>query len=512
MIVGMGAAALVVESAASARERGIAPICEVLSAVTANSAYHGTRLDVRHISAMMETLVAQAESRHGVTRALMAPETVFVSHETYTPARGGSASAEVHALRSVFGEAAGRIVMANTKGFTGHAMAVGIEDVVAVRSPGDGPRPARGQLQGDRPRAGGLEPLARRSVSGTLRVAPCRGLRIADRHVARCAGSRPPTVAGASPKTWASPTASRTRPRSRPGWASSPAMTRRSWRWIAGRCASRTRVRPPGSPGLSRPAAAVPAELEAAFPPAPEPGGSGPIPCRAASAADPVQDRILVLVAEKTGYPRDMLALDLDLEADLGIDTVKQAELFASVREEWGIPRDEKRKLRDYPTLQHVIAFVHQMRPDLGTTSLPTAPVVALPRPVPAAEAPAAAVDSVREKVLALVTEKTGYPPDMLDLDLDLEADLGIDTVKQAELFASVRQEWDIPRDEKRKLRDYPTLRHVVAFVHAHAARSQGCAAADTPAAAPIAPAPVEAAPGPPRLPSTRCGRRSWPW
>ena len=61
-------------------------------------------------------------------------ETVFVSHETYTPARGGSASAEVHALRSVFGSGADSIVMANTKGFTGHPMGVGIEDVVAVRS------------------------------------------------------------------------------------------------------------------------------------------------------------------------------------------------------------------------------------------------------------------------------------------------------------------------------------------------------------------------------------------
>ena len=36
-------------------------------------------------------------------------------------------------------------------------------------------------------------------------------------------------------------------------------------------------------------------------------------------------------------------------------------------------------------------------------------------------------------------------PEDMLDLDLDMEADLGIDTVKQAEMFAAIREEWDIP-------------------------------------------------------------------
>ena len=94
-----------VESAESARERGIQPICEVLATVTANSAFHGTKLDIDHICEVMEDLVAQAEA-HGVDRHAMAPEMVFMSHETYTPARGGSAQAEITALRAVFGAAA----------------------------------------------------------------------------------------------------------------------------------------------------------------------------------------------------------------------------------------------------------------------------------------------------------------------------------------------------------------------------------------------------------------------
>jgi acyl transferase domain-containing protein len=134
LILGMGGAALVVESAAAARERGLRPIAEVLSTVTANSAFHGTRLDVDHIRYVVEDLVAKAERRWGVDRHAMAPETVFVSHETYTPARGGSAQAEVDALRYVFGDSADRLVVANTKGFTGHPMGVGIEDVVAVKA------------------------------------------------------------------------------------------------------------------------------------------------------------------------------------------------------------------------------------------------------------------------------------------------------------------------------------------------------------------------------------------
>ena len=64
-----------------------------------------------------------------------------------------------------------------------------------------------------------------------------------------------------------------------------------------------------------------------------------------------------------------MLDLDLDLEADLGVDTVKQAEMFAAIREIYSIPRDENRKLRDYPTLAHVIRFVYEKRPDLAAAS-----------------------------------------------------------------------------------------------------------------------------------------------
>ncbi len=84
------------------------------------------------------------------------------------------------------------------------------------------------------------------------------------------------------------------------------------------------------------------------------------------AAADAVKERILTLAVEKTGYPKDMLDLDLDLEADLGVDTVKQAEMFAAIREIYSIPRDENRKLRDYPTLAHVIRFVYENRPDLA--------------------------------------------------------------------------------------------------------------------------------------------------
>ena len=67
--------------------------------------------------------------------------------------------------------------------------------------------------------------------------------------------------------------------------------------------------------------------------------------------------------------------------------------------------------------------------------------------------------------MVGIVSELTGYPPDLLDVDLDLEADLGVDTVKQAEVFAAIREHYGVARDDSLKLRDFPTLTHVVGWI-----------------------------------------------
>ncbi len=92
-------------------------------------------------------------------------------------------------------------------------------------------------------------------------------------------------------------------------------------------------------------------------------------------SVDAVAERIVALIAEQTGYPAEMLAIDLDLEADLGIDTVKQAELFATdPRANTAIERDDNLKLRDYPTLNHVVGFVRDRTPQPVTTQRPGRP------------------------------------------------------------------------------------------------------------------------------------------
>jgi acyl transferase domain-containing protein/NAD(P)-dependent dehydrogenase (short-subunit alcohol dehydrogenase family)/acyl carrier protein len=507
LIMGMGAAALVVESTAAARDRGIQPICEVLSTVTANSAFHGTRLDVGHMGQVMEGLIAQAEKRKGIDRRQIAPHTVFVSHETYTPARGGSASAEIHALRHVFGDAADQIVIANTKGFTGHAMATGIEEVVAVKALETGTVPPVANFKEIDPELGALNLSTGGSypVEYALRLGAGFGSQISMallRWVPTKDGvRRSPNALGYPYRIVDQPAwdAWLTRITGRP--AADLEVVNRTLRvkdlGLSARVAELAKdVKAATVPAPSVQASQADPLSVADAKPAPEPPLTEaikpsapvqsvavtptPITDKSAAVSESVKQRILALAVEKTGYPADMLDLDLDLEADLGVDTVKQAEIFAAIREIYDIPREENRKLRDYPTLAHVMRFVYEKRPDLSESV--TAPTALMAEPVmsttpvepatttvtvpvtPATQGTEA--ESVKERILALVVEKTGYPQDMLDLDLDLEADLGVDTVKQAEMFAAIREIYGIPRDETRKLRDYPTLAHVIRFVY----------------------------------------------
>ena len=47
------------------------------------------------------------------------------------------------------------------------------------------------------------------------------------------------------------------------------------------------------------------------------------------------------VVVKHTGYPADFIEMDQDLEGELGIDTVKQAEIMAEVRDIFSLPVDE---------------------------------------------------------------------------------------------------------------------------------------------------------------------------
>ena len=110
----------------------------------------------------------------------------------------------------------------------------------------------------------------------------------------------------------------------------------------------------------------------------------------------------------------------------------------------------------------------------------PPAPVQA---PVPAPAAPAALTRaSITSKLLDLVSQRTGYPPDMLGLDLDLEADLGVDSIKRVEIFGALQTEAVLPgqamEGQIEALSKLKTLNAIIDWIESKAAEAAGGAAA----------------------------------
>ncbi len=258
---------------------------------------------------------------------------------------------------------------------------------------------------------------------------------------------------------------------------------------------------PPSPPVAPKPAAAAP--IPAVAPPAP---ATAPVPAApvgqlsTAKIDSPATAILLSVVADKTGYPAEMLGLDMELDADLGIDSIKRVEIFSAVQEKLPeAPAIKPEHLGSLRTLRHVVEFLGGPT-EAAPASAPSAPVATalVPPPAPAA----ASTDDVQPMLLQVVADKTGYPAEMLGLDMELDADLGIDSIKRVEIFSAVQEKLpEAPAIKPEHLGSLRTLRHVVEFLSNAPAAPAATApapvvAVSRPAATPKAePQPVEIIP-----------------
>jgi 3-oxoacyl-(acyl-carrier-protein) synthase len=107
----------------------------LLATQYSNSAFHGAALDRQHIGSELCRFLDDIEVVHGICKADIATHGVYFSHETCTHASDASSCSgnEIAALRFAFGDdLLAKLVIVNTKGFTGHPMGVSFEDVTAV--------------------------------------------------------------------------------------------------------------------------------------------------------------------------------------------------------------------------------------------------------------------------------------------------------------------------------------------------------------------------------------------
>ncbi|MGW8375613.1 acyl carrier protein [Streptomyces sp. ODS28] len=121
--------------------------------------------------------------------------------------------------------------------------------------------------------------------------------------------------------------------------------------------------------------------------------------------------------------------------------------------------------------------------PTLATKPAPTAPAAAPTTPpappekagidffdpedeetAPAVHRPAS-VEEVKARLIELVAEVSGYPPEIFEDHLDLEVDLGIDSIKQVQTLARLREEYGLEMDEGFLMKDYSTIGKIAEYI-----------------------------------------------
>lgn len=139
-----------------------------------------------------------------------------------------------------------------------------------------------------------------------------------------------------------------------------------------------------------------------------------------------LSETLLEVVSDKTGYPPEMLELDMDMEADLGIDSIKRVEILGALQEAMpDLPQPNLEDLGELRTLDRIIEYLRSFEEAGEPAGVETS-----------VEQP----ESIAQIFLNIVSEHTGYPVQNLNLEMSMQDDLGIGIVKRSEILASLQE------------------------------------------------------------------------
>ncbi len=187
---------------------------------------------------------------------------------------------------------------------------------------------------------------------------------------------------------------------------------------------------------------------------------------------------LLHIIGERTGYPADKLDADLDLEADLSIDSIKRLEIIGDLAERLNL---RERLGGQSDSMLEKLAALKTLRAMLGVLT------EHLPATEGGAAATAAPAPGVATLLPEIVSQSTGYPLEALDLDLDLEADLSIDSIKRIEIIGQLMSRLGVEESGNRdamleQLSALKTLRAMIDWMDAQVG-GQAAQPAPTPVA-----------------------------
>jgi NAD(P)-dependent dehydrogenase (short-subunit alcohol dehydrogenase family)/acyl carrier protein len=178
--------------------------------------------------------------------------------------------------------------------------------------------------------------------------------------------------------------------------------------------------------------------------PAPTNGNGAKASTNGFGDAAKVHANVLDIFAQVTRYPLEVLDPSSGLEEDLGIDSVKLGEVFAVLREHYGLPEKLDLPREKLKTIGGIAEALHeylgQFSGAQGTVAVSTNGDSTKTSVNGFGDAAA-----VQTKVRQIFADVTRYPLEILELNAALEEDLGIDSVKLGEVFAVLRDNYQLP-------------------------------------------------------------------
>ncbi|MEO1378376.1 MAG: phosphopantetheine-binding protein, partial [Cyanobacteria bacterium J06635_10] len=211
---------------------------------------------------------------------------------------------------------------------------------------------------------------------------------------------------------------------------------------------------------------------------------------------------LLAITSEKTGYPVEMLEMEMDMEADLGIDSIKRVEIMGALQEMYpDLPKpDNLEELSELRTIGEIVEYLQSMStetsdssagtiveteiPEVNTAAIDTVstPETTVETPELETEVPEVSNNEVAiptetivsvdtsnlaQTMLDITSEKTGYPVEMLEMEMDMEADLGIDSIKRVEIMGALQEAYpDLPKpDNLEEIGELRTIGQIVEYL-----------------------------------------------
>ena len=141
-----------------------------------------------------------------------------------------------------------------------------------------------------------------------------------------------------------------------------------------------------------------------------------------------------------------MIEMDMALETELGVDSIKRVEILSDVQKELDVEAQDVAALARTQTVGEVVeAMIAELR-NVGGGSAPAAPAAAAAQNGGGGGGGGGSGVSAEEATrgACCACGETGYEPDMIEMDMALETELGVDSIKRVEILSDVQKELDV--------------------------------------------------------------------